>query len=332
MNAATLAERGIWVPRALVPDPIRGPYNHMYLSTASRLSISKPDDLQRQLGLLSMDLVNQHRNAIIQSLQSERNALSFVPSIIIVSCEHVHGRLRTDFDLAYAKAILEPFCSAFRVVVYLRSQYELAQSIAVTAVREGATEFRPIPNFNGANGYDDVLGVDYSYFDYFELLQRIKRVFGSRAIDVRIFEKNQLYNDDVVQDFFKRINCDIADMPQPRRENTSLDPAAILFLLKLNIYLKATPQAAAIRGRVLSYLALTHPGGAQPAPSSEINGFNLRFAKSNDAIRSRWFPEQKVLFSERAVDADYDSAGAALSEASTYNMFIELFKIAMRAH
>jgi hypothetical protein len=325
MNATALAARGVWVPRAFVLDPNEGPYNHILLSTASRLSVSEPDDLQSQLGLSTMEMVHQHRRVVLEALTSERDALSYAPSTIIVSNEHIHSRLRTALDVANAKAILEPYCSEFRVIVYLRCQNELALSVAVTAVRQGATELRRIPDFNTPNGFDEILGVDQDYFDYYRFLQRLEGVFGFKALDVRLYEENSLRDNDVVQDFFSRTGLDIADLPHPGRENASLRQDALLFLLKLNGYLANDPRANSMRGRILAYLALTHHGPAQPVKSSEVLRFMSQFAASNESVRSRWFPERKSLFSQATVDKGLDYAYLSLSEVEQFKFFIELF-------
>jgi hypothetical protein len=271
-----------------------------------------------------MDAVHEHRRLTIEALTAERNALSYTPSTIIVSNEHIHSRLCKAVDLAHAKDILAPFCSAFRIVVYLRRQCDLAQSLAFTALRNGAIEFRQIPDFNAANGFDNVLHVDHDYFDYLQLLQRLERVFGATAIDVRLYEKNELCNNDVVQDFFSRIGCEIADMPHPSRENTSMRQDAILFLTNLNRYIKGHPAADSIRGRILNYLASAHSGTAQLGPTSDINQFMSSFATSNEEVRARWFAERKALFSECDVDTNQGGEHFTLSEPDAFNIFIEI--------
>jgi len=325
MNAAELAERGVWVPRSLVRDPSEAPYNHMLLTTASRLSVSEPDDLQTALGLSTMEMIHTHRRVVSEALALERSALSYVPTTIIVSNEHIHSRLRSDSDMAYAKALLEPFCSGFRVVVYLRRQDELAQSIAVTAIRQGATEFRSLPDFDTPNGFDSILGVDHEYFDYQQLLQRLEHVFGSEVLDVRLYAREVLAGNDVIEDFFTRAGIEIGELSRPGRENASLSWDAVRFLLKLNGYLQDKPGAQAIRERILAYMALTHYGSTQPSSHADQRRFMALFASSNEAVRSRWFPGRESLFSEPTAGSSQGGEHPALSEADAFKFFIELF-------
>ena len=183
LNEAALAAQKIWVPRALLRDPNQTVYNHEALCTASRFTRDEPDDLQKLRGLDSVAAVHAHREELVQSLAAERAALNFTPERILVSNEHVHGRLRAPEDLARARALLTPFCGAFHVVAYLRRQDEMARSYAAMAVRQGAASLRLIPDF-ATHGYDEVLGLDELHFDFAAFLDRLGATFGQEALNV----------------------------------------------------------------------------------------------------------------------------------------------------
>lgn len=325
MNVGNFAGKAVWVPKTLVWQADGGPYNHALLSTASHLSTSEPDDLQQQLGLMSMTSVREHRRSVESAIKAERVQLGFDPKYMIVSNEHIQSRLRTDADLTYAKGLLEPFCSSFRVVVYLRSQSELARSLAVSAVRNGALEYRPIPDFLTANGFDDVLGVDYGYFDYYELLQRLERVFGPEALTVRIYESSELEGNDIISDFFHALNLDIDRMPRPGRENTSLNREAVLFLIKLNRFLQSKPRGPIIRQRVLDLFSESHQAVSESAVYADIKTFMSKFAGPNESVRAKWFPTRKNLFYEKVPKICTAPGSSELSEESAFKMAIDLF-------
>jgi hypothetical protein len=298
MNEAELARRGIWVPRSLVLDPVSGPFNHVLLETASHLSVAQPDDLQSRLGLCSMAMVSAHRREVMLNLEIERAGLSYTPAMIMVSSEHVQSRLNTETDLMLARELLSRFCTTFRVVVYLRRQDELARSLAVTSVRNGALECRLIPDFCSGNGFDEVLGVNYDYFDYGKLLHRLECVFGVDALDVRLYDEVSLVNNNIIEDFFGRLDQDITDLPMPGRENGSLDPLAVRFLTTINRHLSSAPNSGPIRERILAELALRNTGRLPPAAHESTAAFMAQFEASNEAIRKRWFPDRENLFSK----------------------------------
>jgi len=296
LNAAELACQSIWVPRCLVPDPVRGPYNHTLLITSSRLSIDEPDDLQAALGLTTMEDVARHRQEIIRALALEYAELGFIPSKIIVSSEHVHSRLKSCEDLENAKALLQPYCGEFEVFVYLREQADLAQSLAITSVRSGATELRQIPDFSTPNGFDPFLGVDFNYFDYASLLERLGAVFGEAALRVRLYERAELRNNNVIDDFFDQIDLNIQRWRRPERENPGLNLVAALFLVHVNKQLTPKEEFVEVRSKIIDVLNQKYAGSLPTAPDLERNKFMMQFFKSNAVVRRRWFPGRQSLF------------------------------------
>jgi len=325
MNANVLQDRGIWLPRTLVHNPDQGPYSHMLITTANHLSLLAPDDLQCALGLSSMDMVQSHRIETINALRQEFAALPAPPHTIIISSEHIQSRLRDVSDLGHVKAMLQPFCAEFRVVVYLRSQQDMARSVAVTALRNGATEFRQIPDFSSENGFDPVLGVDFGYFDHAALLARLEAVFGADCLDVRLYESGVMHDDDIINDFFVRLKIGIAGLPRPGRENTSLSQRAITFLMKLNKYLPDHSNAAAIRERILLVLAVICTGQAYLVPMIETVAFAAQFDASNETVRAKWFPDREVLFIEQNYERIKIDQDDVILEGQMFELFIDLF-------
>jgi hypothetical protein len=320
LNAARLLEQGVFAPRSLVADPAGGIYNHVLVSTASRLVYDEPDDLQRGIGLCSMDLVVRHRQLVIAALADEIAALARPARVMLVSNEHIHSRLRADAELRQARSLLARFCDRIKVVVYLRRQDEVARSLAMTALRGGATELRLLPDFSGANGFDPVLGVDFGYFDHAALLGRLADAFGADALDVRIYADGELRDGDTVGDFFWREGIDIAGLPRPARENASLAADAAIFLAKINAADAGTD--AAMRQHLLGCLANAHAGAPALPARADAERFMALFADSNEAVRRRWFPGRERLFA-----ADFDRypetcAPATLDEGTAFRMFL----------
>jgi hypothetical protein len=243
--------------------------------------------------------------------------------MILVSSEHVQSRLNTETDLMLARELLSRFCTTFRVVVYLRRQDELARSLAVTSVRNGARECRLIPDFCSGNGFDEVLGVNYDYFDYGRLLHRLELVFGAEALDVRLYDEASLVNNNIIEDFFGRLAEDIADLRMPGRENGSLDALAVRFLVAINAQLSSFPNASAVRDLILAELSSQRAGKLPPAAYESRVAFLRQFESSNEAIRKRWFPERERLFDldppDKSKTGHLDHTG--LSKAEVNEMF-----------
>jgi hypothetical protein len=202
----------------------------------------------------------------------------------------------------------------------------MAQSLAITAVRCGAPVFRPLPEFDEQGGFDPILGVDYSYSDHASLLARLGRVFGEETLDVRLYAPAELINGDIADDFFCRLGFDITGLQRSRWENTSLTPAASLFLAAVNKHLASHPSLAVIRQHAIDYMAQEHRGTGISASREAVNQFSARFARSNEAVRARWFPTRALLFSPDACCGDdHYCSPAILSEAESFALFGELW-------
>lgn len=296
LNAAALAARNIWVPRALVVNPAEEEYNHIKLSTASRMSFAEPDNLQKALGLRDMEAVAAHRAGMTAALAAEHAGLGYSPARIIISSEHVHSRLGAVEDLARARALLAPYCGDFHLTLYLRRQDELARSVASMVLAHGAETCRLIPDFNTPHGFDEILGVERGYFDYAGLLGRLEAVFGAAALHPRLYAPAEVPRFDIITDFFAHAGIDIAGLPRPPRRNTGFSPQAADLLIYVNQRTAGHPRRAAVRDRVIRHLAAHMPGHLPPAPAAEVERFMAAFAAGNEVVRQRWFPARASLF------------------------------------
>ena len=302
LNEAALAARRIWVPRALLADPADPAFNHTALSTASQISAGWPDDLQTAMGLQDVAGIEAHRAEVAARLAKERAGLGFTPEVIIVSSEHVHSRLREIEDVERAKTLLEPYCGAFKVVLYLRRQDDMARSLAALALRGYARAVRVIPDFSTPHGRDAVLHVDQDYFDFAEIIDRLAWGFGESAMTVRLYDPDGNGRFDTIDDFFGALGIDINALARPARQNGGISQTAGELLAYVNRILIGHPQRDLVRARVLAYVQAKLPGTLHRAPAGEAALFLRQFAFSNETVRRRWFPARGTLFAPVAED------------------------------
>jgi hypothetical protein len=265
--------------------------------------------------------VQRHRDDIMGEIAREYASLDYTPTLIIVSSEHIHSRLRTPDDLVRAKALLQPFCTRFEVVVYLRSQVSIAHSLATTAVRDGATQFRPLPDFATANGFDELLGVDFNYFDYTGLLARLETVFGATALRVRLYERAELRNANVIDDFFAAIGVNLQNMVFPGIENPGLNRRATLFLVAFNQYAPRDEHFMPARARLIDYFNTRCIGSMPPAPLAAREAFMHQFLSGNEAVRKKYFSHRISLFAPDQDGAGTEDCLAQLSMQEIFSMF-----------
>jgi hypothetical protein len=142
--------------------------------------------------------------------------------------------------------------------------------------------------------------VDAGYFDHAALLERLARVFGAEALDVRLYDRAEMRAGDVIQDFFHRLGVDIAGFAVPGRENTSLAPEAAMFLTRVNAAVPPARMDPATREHILAYLSAMPSTGALLPARAAAERFAAQFAAGNEAVRQRYFPGRERLFESRA--------------------------------
>jgi len=232
---------------------------------------------------------------------------------MLLSAEHCHSRLGAGFEVEGVWSLLAPFCSDFRVLVYLRPQHELALSWYGMMVRQGLADRAPLPHFEGrvaARGE-----VPFGYFDYAGLLARWGAVFGRAALVPRRFILDALVEGDVVSDVLAVLGIEDIAFVRPERLNTNVSAPAQRVLTGLNRALAEWPaaEAAELRGWVVPRLEAGR--GIRPAREA-IRAFMAQFEASNEAVRAAWFHERARLFDDGY--AEYPEEEAAGDEAEIY--------------
>lgn len=326
LNAEALKRQFVWVPRSLVYRPESSPYNHLFISTASRLSKPKPDDLQSMIGCSSRDEVLAHRKAVQLELQAEYQSLGFIPRTIIISNEHIHSRLRTLEDLENVRQLLAPYCDNFVPIVYLRDQLSLTGSLAMTSIRNGKTELRLVPDFSTPNGFDPVLGVDFTYYDYAELLQRLDQAFPGKGVLVRLYHEAVASGRSVVDDFFSLLPANIDGMSRPRRENAGFNRKGALFLAAFNRALKERPASVEIRQRITNFIEQNYSGGLPALTTPETRVFQGQFAEGNESVRTLYFPDRVSLFPKLPADEE-DDLYPTLTMEEAFVIFADILSV-----
>ena len=312
LNRDTLLERGFMVPICL--SPYRKLANHERLTTYALRPEKIDDDLRVAARLISSTQIDDHRAKILSDLQREIENISAVIETLLLSNEHCHSRLVEEDEVALLKELLSEFAEDFKIVVYLRPQHELAVSLYTQALKAGHFNIGVLPQFSSGKK----LWVNKRYFDYFDLINRWSSIFGVENIIVRIYSEHDLINGNVIDDFFKVINCDQTDLQIPVNHNVGMPKDAQAVLNAFNRFAydypeEVTPQ---LRGQLIKALE-SLPQGAGVRPSRiEAEGFFRMFEDSNQKVRQLFFPDRDRLFFPN-FDRFPDEAPAPLAEADS---------------
>lgn len=279
-NQSYLKDRQIFYPSNL------GATCHLKL-TACALKGAPNHPIRKMFNLNDDASFEDFRESTLRELSSEIEASNY--ETLIFSDEHINCHLVRPGLLENYFESLELFGTVSKVIIYLRRQDLFRISLFSESIKAGnITSFMP----------DNPLipfKVIPDRFNYLKILNRLSQVFGTKKLEVVLFQKNDLYNNNVVDDFIKRIDLDLI-FPEPSEisSNTSLD-ARIMHPLSVmlhhhkdnNIHVK--PE---IHNTVMRHLQTHFKGrGARMHPEVHAKFLDV-FSTMNETIRNIYFDDK----------------------------------------
>jgi hypothetical protein len=283
-NQSLLQRQGYYYPTAL------GRVNHIYLAVCNQ-GLNKIDDIRRSLGIKSPTDVVRAKEETLQKIQKELEDLQSPPKHIIMSNEHVHGRIVTKAEVLSLREFVSSFCETCKVVIYLRRQDQLAVSLYSTRFRAGATELAPVFPVN-----------QLDFYDYDRRLSQFSNVFERENIIVRLFDKSELKDEDLFTDF-----CDVVGITnnsafrRPGVLNQPLKPEAIRLFAELNKHIPRFLNGRPNRdfSLILNAFDSLFCGHGPITDRATAMQFYERFKEGNERVRSTYFSaRQQPLFDE----------------------------------
>jgi hypothetical protein len=194
-----------------------------------------------------------------------------------LSSEHLSSRINDVEGIARLAALLKPLADHVRVVVYLRYQPDLYLSAYSTFVRIG----RDID-------VDRPIGPDNYYYRFDRILDNWAKCFGRDAMIVRIFDRAELKNGDIIDDFFGILGIGRDELfANPRATNSSLDGQTVQFIRVFNRYVHRTGrgvlsdygEADRLLEKISPLPPITVSGAALRAIAEMFEPFNRQIAR-----------------------------------------------------
>jgi hypothetical protein len=298
LNRPIFANGGYYIPRSLASPLDDTALNHSQLAMISMYDENFQDDLRIQTQVFDRDGLNRARRNLFTRFSEEVSATPATCHTIILSNEHCHSRLATSDEVQNLKDFLDFFCETYQIVLYLRPQHELAMSQYGMFVANGTYDIDMFPPLPPPTDYGKEVYTNRAYFDYRALLERWSHVFGEAAMHPRIYAADSLRNGDVVSDFTAKLSVISEDLVAPPRRNANASACGQAFLIDFYRSFGDTAQcgAAMLRERVRNAVLARFPGTGRTPARAEVKTFLDRFAVSNEAVRSRWFPQRQRLF------------------------------------
>ena len=270
-NGDRLARRGIRYPR------FPGDKNHTGLA-AYAMDDARADAIRGAFGVHGAEAVPAFRERIETQAELELGA----EETVVFCNEHCHSRLKSRQEVQRLADLLTPHFDRIDLCVYLRRQDQVALSLYSTRLKSGCTSADILPR----------TGPDDPYFNYDLSLGLWEEVFGRAHLHVRLFDRSELVEGDVVADFLAAWGLGTPAEYRPiGKMNESIRPEAQDYLRRVNAYLEPLPglPLEAVLGPLSAELARCFPGdGAAAAQerSLEIDPGHEPSRRSLDAIRA----------------------------------------------
>ena len=306
-NRDTFAAEGILYPKS---SGLNGGTQWEFAAAAH------PQSWTTDIGLFLNARTEDKMNGVLARFQDEFEAeISQLedPDTLLISSEHLQSRLTTIEHLQNLQAFLSPYAEKIEIIVYFRRQDRTALSLYSTKIKSGNTQpqvFPPLP--------EDRLPY---YFDFDHIHKNWVSVFGSEAVHVGLYDKNEFFNNDLIDDYCRFAGLNLSGKTWvDERVNTSLSTKGAQFLIAVNRLMPNIVDGKRDKQRDLlaQDVARSSPGSYVPVVRAEAKAFQGRFEASNDALKKRAFPErQKPIFDDdfseypesvEVVEPTYDEA------------------------
>jgi len=278
-NRSVLSKNGIFFPKTF------GNKNHFKLAVYA-CADHKKDDLRKNLGLKNLPLIKNFRHDLEISFNQEIRNQSC--KRLLLSGEHMQSRLTRVEEIQSLKNFLDKFVTNYKIIVYLRSQVEMAISLYSTFLISGNIRETVLPNVDEKN----------LYYNHEKLLERWSYVFSSENIIPRIFNKNELLDHDVKRDFIGLLGLNWNEFEDVPNFNESLNANSQRFLLRINKFFSRFNGVKPNKAREVLVKFVSHNNkgkGLLPSAEQAKNFYNI-FVESNERVRKKWFPKRKILF------------------------------------
>lgn len=301
-NREALGGVGVLYPASL------GPVGHTALAAYAQDDGAR-DDIRGPFGIESDKDLAAFRDRTTTSLAAAVRSHS--GPLCVLSNEHCSSRLTDYSEIARLHALLRPLFDRIEVLVYLRRQDEFLLSSYSTAIKSGAIHRLGVPDPEFTR----------HRYRYDLLLERWAREFGTDSVRCRIYDRSQLPNGDVIDDFTRAIGLvEIAGYRRPPNLNESLDARLLEYLRLLNGRMStgfSSGQTAA-RGRLVRALQSIPQGSRLTLPRAQLDEFMGSLAESNAIVATKYLrrevqPDGDPLFGARDDDRSDRIDGVDLS-------------------
>ena len=218
-NRNALKKQGI-----LVPGNAKEWAMHLDLITAACNPANLGDDYRAMIfkrEKTTLEVQNRHWKKCLRQITTHYCQ----DDIVLFSQEHLS--FFDENEISRLEKLMAPLFDDVTIVLYLRRQPEYFVSMYNTAICNGSTWH-----------FDDYWSLPErcSFLAYHKIVERWS-VFGKDKLKIRIFDKEEFLDHDLLGDFAHTIGFDLAGLEKGKNENTSIGSAETEFLRLLNFHI-----------------------------------------------------------------------------------------------
>ena len=284
LNREELIKKRYYIPTS------PGLENHRKLSAYS-LSKDKFDDFHMFNHISTLEEKEEFEKKFIIEFQKEITNKLNDYDYLILSSEHFHSRLRSEEELYKLKNSLAVIDAEIKIIIYLRPQIDVAISHYSTSLKNGGTE--TLEEFIVTN-----CSLENYYYNYEEILALWAKVFGKENIIARLYDKNELFNNDLIDDFMNILNLYGLINKKTNNVNSSMNAIGQKLYRELNKELPFFTEYEIENNnhRQLNKKIVELFEGKGEYPDIEFaKKLQSQFDKSNESIRKNYFSKNKKI-------------------------------------
>jgi len=279
------------------------------------------DDHHVALGIVEPAQRAQWRAKFETDFDNEIKSLKTGIHSVFISNEQLHSRLFALEEIQRVKELLYGYFESVEVYVYLRRQDKMACSLYSTALKCGHSMDQILPQ---------VPDTDH-YYNYEVLLDKWCEIFGKENITVRVFDRKELINGDLLSDFLNvsnSQNIDLEKLVLPGMENESLLPPAQEYLRLCNqVPGPASPKESDnVRNLLIASLEALYGGKPRLPTRGQATEFYQKFSPSNNRVAAKWL-DRETLFEEKFSEYPESSEASELDMQMAINISMEILKL-----
>jgi len=279
------------------------------------------DDHHVALGIIEPAQREQWRLNFERDFDHEIKSLEAGIHSVFISNEQLHSRLFALEEIERVRDLLSGYFESVEVYVYLRRQDKMACSLYSTALKCGHSMDQILPQ---------VPDTDH-YYNYEVLLDKWCDVFGKDSITVRVFDRKELIDGDLLSDFLNvsnSLNIELEKLVLPGMENESLLPPAQEYLRLCNqVPGAASPRESDnVRNMLITSLEALYGGKPRLPTRGQATEFYQKFSASNNRVAKKWF-NRETLFEEKFSEYPESSEQNDLDMQMAVNISMEILKL-----